>query len=117
MYQDYKGFVHADFNGHSNGGGYFSLEDYVKSKIGIIDYTEFVGIHIAIANNGHFSSFAVVKSKDDELIKFEIPELKEKILREAFNGLDMMIYEKNVKQITRLEELHILGTLPIYKGE
>lgn len=117
MYQDYKGFVHADFNGHINGGGYFSLEDYVKSKIGNIDYTEFIGINIAIAKGGHFSSFAVVKRKDDELLKFEIPELNEKILQEAFNGIDMMIYDKNVNHIKRLEELHILGTLPIHKGE
>lgn len=113
MYQDYKGFIHADLNGHSNGGGYFSLEEYAKTKISNFKYSEFIGINCEISKNGEFTNYAIVKDEKGSIIKHKLNGLNNEIFREAFNGITMMIYEKNSSGIEHLEKQDILGTLPI----
>lgn len=113
MYQDYKGFVHADSNQHSNGSGYSSLENFVKEKLEDLNYSKFIGINTNINENGEFISYAVVMDDQDRIVKHQLQGVKEEIFREAFNGISMMLYDNNVKPIETLEEVYILETIPI----
>ena len=113
MYQDCKGFVHADFNGHSNGSGYSSLEDYARDKITNLKYSEFIGANINISQDGEFSIYFIVKDDESKFAKYELKGVKEDIFRQLFNGLSMMIYDKYVTPIDELEEVFKLETIPI----
>lgn len=113
MYQDYKGFVHADFNGHSAGGGYSSLEDYAKDKMSNLKYSEFIGVNIDISKDGKILIYCIVRDSEDKIVKHELKGVKEDIYREVFDGLSMMIYDINVAPIKELEEVYILETTPI----
>lgn len=113
MYQDYKGFVHADLNGHSNGSGYFSLEDYAKSKLVNLNYSNFIGINIEISADSKFVIYCVVKDLDENIMKHELKGVDRDLFQEVFNGVSMMIYDKNVAPIEKLEEVYVLETIPI----
>jgi hypothetical protein len=113
MYQDYKGFVHADLNGYSNGGGYFSLEDYAKDKMSHLEYSKFIGVNIDISQSGEFSIYFIVKDQDDEIVKHQLKEVNEYIFRHVFQNLSMMIYDKNVAPIDKLKDVYVLETIPI----
>jgi hypothetical protein len=112
MYQDCKGFVHADLNGHSNGSGCFALEDYAKDKISNLKYSEFIGVNLDISQNGELSIYFIVKDVEGEFVKHELKEVKEDVFRQVFNGLSIMIYDKKVAPIKKLEEVHVLETIP-----
>ncbi len=112
MYQDCKGFVHADLNGHGNGSGYFSIEVYAKDKISNLKYSEFIGLNLNISQYGELSIYFIVKDFEGEVVKFELKGVKEDVFLQLFNGLSIMIYDKNVAPIEKLEEVYVLEKIP-----
>lgn len=113
MYQDYKGFVHADKNVHSNGSGYDSLEDFVKSKINKIEYSKFIGININFTESKQFIVYFIVKDFEGRIVKYELKDIDEKIFIEAFHQISLMIYDNGVQPIKKLEESNILGQISL----
>jgi hypothetical protein len=115
MYQDYKGFVSANSNKHSSGAGYCSIEEYAMKKIDNLNYSEFIGVNLDVSREGKFFVYFIVKNSEGQFVKHELKEIDEIFFQELFDGVSLMIYDKCVDPIKKLEDVFSLQTLQIIR--
>ncbi len=117
MRQDFKGFIHADFNGHSNGSGFFTLSAYVQAKFPEITFSEFIGINVE-KNKDSETVYAVIKNDSDEIVRYKLPISYDELFNaHVFKQASIMLFDKGVKAIKELEEVYKLGGIRLIQDE
>lgn len=111
MYQDYKGFVHADKNGFGE-FGFHSIREYANSKIEGLNYSEFVGLNINFDKPSGMSIFFIVKDEEGKVVKHVLEGVNENIFKELFTNVSIMIYDNGIEPPKNLEETFVLESVP-----